>query len=91
MKVKKNEKRRPGAFTTIPGRFLKKYFGAFGPPGRYKKSRKKKAHTSHTHPATTARQQQQQQQVLIMSQPSSTGKAAITDKSTAVFGSLSVS
>ena len=79
--------RRPGALTSIPGRFLKKDFGAFGPPGRYVcKNKKKSTHLSHAgrhkkprkkptpliHTHTaTARQQQ----VLIMSQPSSTDKA----------------
>ena len=77
--------RLPGAFTSIPGRFLKKDFGAFGLSGRYVKTRKahthlshagrykktkKKVHTSHTHTATA-----RQQQVLIMSQPSSTDQA----------------
>ena len=98
MQVKKDEKRHPDAFTTKPGRFLKKKIGAFGPPrryetqeknthtsqnaGRHKKSRKK-AYTSQAH-----RNSQRQQQVFIMSQPSSidketsTDKAPITDKST---------
>ena len=73
-------KRRPGAFTVIPGGSLETYFGAFGPRGRFEKPRKTHTHThtSHTNTATTARQQQ----VLIMSQPSSTDKAPMTDKNT---------
>ena len=101
---KKYEKRRLGAFTTIPGRFLKNISGLLTPRGGTNKQEKrhtpqkrggkqkieKEVHTSQTHTATGRKQQ-----VLIMSQLSSTekapstDKAPITDKSTAVFGSLS--
>ena len=105
LQVKKDEKRRPGAFTTIPGRFLKRFRGLWS-PGRYVKQEKrqtplkrgeiqkikKKAHTSQTRGDTKNQEKKptplthtaraRQQQVLIMSQPSSTDKAPITDKST---------
>ena len=47
MAAKKHEKRHPGAFTTIPGRFLKASFGAFRPQRRYEKTRMK-TQTSRT-------------------------------------------
>ena len=44
LQVIKTEKRCPGAFTTLPGRFLRNDFRAFAPPGRYQKNRKKGTH-----------------------------------------------
>ena len=93
LRVNKDEKRRPGAFTTIPVRFMKTRFRGFWPPGEIRKNKKsqtshtlgdkinqeKKAHTYHTDTATA--RQQQQQVLLIMSQPSSTEKAPVADKS----------
>ena len=105
LRVNKDEKRRPGAFTTIPVRFMKTRFRGFWPPGEIRKNKKsqtshtlgdtinqeKKAHTYHTDTATARQQtshthtatarQQQQQVLLIMSQPSSTEKAPVADKS----------
>ena len=94
LQVKRDEKRRPEAFTTIPGRFRKKKKnGAFGSTGRYKKQ--EKGHTFLKRGAIIDTKEQdkkvdtshtdtptsRQQQVLIVSQPSSTDKAPSTDKS----------
>ena len=54
--VKKDERRRSGAFTTITGRFLDKTnIGAFGPTGRFENTGEK-AHTSQTRGDTKNRE-----------------------------------